>query len=386
MNDQYSNPQYSNYPSAYQNTYQYSSTPQNQSTNYAQQQQPTWRAGPAPSYLRAHADEPAPKRARIDNTTPPGQGITLQHQSNVGYKPRYSGQTGGLALPPLPVSQAQEVIPEQTQSPSQPRRSGDTRREQVGQTNGQVSAQLEEQVRSLAHHEHASTDAQSSATGSSQHWRAHRGLNLDQYYEANHEETPSVRPFQRQPGAKAGNALNLACQACTRKKMKCSRNFPCTECTNSNEECQPSVKKRKGPQTDQERLEKQSQKSRDQPSGKGYKVDNPNRKFMLNLPQVIGTHQNWNNKTLKYNPIPVDIDAFRERIYKLEQPMLITSQQYADYWPHISNIYGRSINVTTEANGMSNERVRRFSAIRANGKLLKPPLRPSMPSHFLRLC
>lgn len=84
---------------------------------------------------------------------------------------------------------------------------------------------------------------------------------------------------------------------------------------------------------------------------KGWAHDNPNRKYLLNLPPVVGNYQEWSNKCLKYNSFPEDLDDVREKLFKMEKPMLFNSQQFADYWPHISNFYNRSSTPVEESNG-----------------------------------
>lgn len=149
--------------------------------------------------------------------------------------------------------------------------------------------------------------------------------------------------------------LYMCCEYCTRKKRKCSRDFPCTDCRKDGIECvprdirKPRKAKPREPEQDAEGVEDDAQQSGEptQDSGvrkkrKWYDPNDPNKKYMQNMPPVIGGYQEWSNMRLKYNPFPEDVDAVREKLFKLEKPVLLTSQQYADYWPHISNMYVRS--------------------------------------------
>ncbi|KAK3697388.1 hypothetical protein LTR37_017450 [Vermiconidia calcicola] len=136
------------------------------------------------------------------------------------------------------------------------------------------------------------------------------------------------------------------------RKRKCSRDFPCTDCRKDGIECVPRIirKARKAkprePEQDAEGVEDDAQQLGEQPENRAVKKKrkwyDPNKKYMQNMPPVMGGYQEWSNMRLKYNPIPEDVDAVREKLFKLEKPVLLTSQQYADYWPHISNMYVRS--------------------------------------------
>ncbi len=53
----------------------------------------------------------------------------------------------------------------------------------------------------------------------------------------------------------------------------------------------------------------------------------------------------------KYRGIPDDLDAMREKLYHIREPMLLNSQQFADYWYFMSNILVRDIAPVTQTNG-----------------------------------
>lgn len=71
----------------------------------------------------------------------------------------------------------------------------------------------------------------------------------------------------------------------------------------------------------------------------------------LKMGSVTGGYQEWSNMRLKYNPFPSDLDDIRDKVFKLEKPMLFNSQQFADYWGHISNMYVRQKTPIVQANG-----------------------------------
>lgn len=154
--------------------------------------------------------------------------------------------------------------------------------------------------------------------------------------------------------------LNLACKMCMKKKRKCSKNFPCSECVHHEEQCVPSVRKQRFSAATAGTVQDHPQ---DEAQEIEYEVDDttkkrivrdhtdPNRKYLLTLPKVVNGYQKWSNMRLKYNPMPDDVDEVREKLFKLEKPMLLNSQQYADYWPHVSNIYARGVGPTMAKNG-----------------------------------
>lgn len=78
--------------------------------------------------------------------------------------------------------------------------------------------------------------------------------------------------------------------------------------------------------------------------------DATNRK-LFNMPPVVGSFLQYANKTLPYRPFPKDLDEVRKKIFLLEQPVLLDSQQIADYWPHVSNLYMRSSRPAENNNG-----------------------------------
>ena len=143
--------------------------------------------------------------------------------------------------------------------------------------------------------------------------------------------------------------------------MRCSRNFPCSECQLSGDECVPSTRKRKlhqdlnpagqTPNGNENSQDATNTNNNDPPVRKLQSELNPNRKYLINLPPVIGSYCHWSNMRLKYDPIPSDVDDVRDKLFVLEKPVLLNSQQYSDYWPHVTNIYGRSTAPSFEPNG-----------------------------------
>lgn len=65
------------------------------------------------------------------------------------------------------------------------------------------------------------------------------------------------------------------------------------------------------------------------------------RKY-ITLPPLRGSYLHYSNKRLKYNPFPPDLDIMREKLFKLEEPLLLNSQQIADYWHHVFNLWKKS--------------------------------------------
>lgn len=61
-------------------------------------------------------------------------------------------------------------------------------------------------------------------------------------------------------------------------------------------------------------------------------------------PPVVGSYVMFPNKRLKYNPVPPDLDKVREKLFKMEQSVLLkNSQEVADYVPHITNFWRRAV-------------------------------------------
>jgi hypothetical protein len=58
---------------------------------------------------------------------------------------------------------------------------------------------------------------------------------------------------------------------------------------------------------------------------------------------------------LPYHPFPANLYDFRETISKLEKPILLSHQQFADYWPYVSHVYARSTGLHWDANGVQIE-------------------------------
>ena len=68
----------------------------------------------------------------------------------------------------------------------------------------------------------------------------------------------------------------------------------------------------------------------------------------MHMPPVIGTHSHYSNKRLKYTPIIDGIDEVRHTLFELTKPVLLNSQQIADYWPHMTNLWIRSAKRVTD--------------------------------------
>lgn len=75
------------------------------------------------------------------------------------------------------------------------------------------------------------------------------------------------------------------------------------------------------------------------------------RGVQLNMPPVVGSMMHYANKHLKYRPFPPDVMAVRQKLFKMEEPFLLDSQQIADYWTHMSNVWMRSTRPSPERNG-----------------------------------
>lgn len=99
--------------------------------------------------------------------------------------------------------------------------------------------------------------------------------------------------------------------------------------------------------------------------------DTTNRK-LLNLPPVVGSCLQYLNKSVPYRPFPPDVDVIRKKVFLMENPLLLDSQQIADYWPHVSNLYMRSSRPSTHVNGIVSEawecRIRRRVTMKGKDK------------------
>ena len=304
----------------------------------------------------SYGGEPSSKRPRLDgverNPTP-AQSRTNYSLHNDG-TPQYTGsQYRGLALPPRPdrpasPSSTAARAPETIQDAD-----GPAQRPQQEE----IPTGLEQQVRRLA--DYTDSGIQRNSTPSSSRRTGQNGI-VDN---GSDEQTPRPLPKMPERGAKPGNMLNLACEECQLKRQKCTKNFPCTECQSAGKECVPAKRKTRwnreleeaqaGEEQDED-PQRPPEKYGDQIPGltyKGWSYESPNRKYLLNLPRAVGSYQEWSNKRLKYNAFPEDLDDVREKLFKMEKPILLNSQQFADYWPHVSNFYCRSTAPTFEDNG-----------------------------------
>ena len=62
------------------------------------------------------------------------------------------------------------------------------------------------------------------------------------------------------------------------------------------------------------------------------------------MPPIVGSWLMFSNKMVKYRPRPTDIDAVREKLFKMEDSILLkNSQEVADYVPHITNVWRRAV-------------------------------------------
>lgn len=62
------------------------------------------------------------------------------------------------------------------------------------------------------------------------------------------------------------------------------------------------------------------------------------------MPPIVGTWLMFSNKLVKYRPMPPDVDVVRDKLFKMEEPILLkNSQEVADYVPHITNIWRRAV-------------------------------------------
>ncbi|KAF2772953.1 hypothetical protein EJ03DRAFT_324011 [Teratosphaeria nubilosa] len=75
----------------------------------------------------------------------------------------------------------------------------------------------------------------------------------------------------------------------------------------------------------------------------------------ISLPPVIGAHLHYSNIKVKYNPVPEKLDEIRNKLFLVKEPVLLNSQQIADYWPHMSNVWHRSMRKEEHYNGTSTE-------------------------------
>jgi len=61
-------------------------------------------------------------------------------------------------------------------------------------------------------------------------------------------------------------------------------------------------------------------------------------------PQIVGSYVMFPNKQLKYHPVPPDLDQVREKLFKMDESVLLkNSQEVADYVPHITNYWRRVV-------------------------------------------
>lgn len=61
-------------------------------------------------------------------------------------------------------------------------------------------------------------------------------------------------------------------------------------------------------------------------------------------PTVMGSYVLFPNKRLKYNPVPPKLELVREKLFRVEEPILLkSSQEVADYIPHVTNLWRNSV-------------------------------------------
>ena len=311
----------------------------------------------------SNSDGRASKRPRID-TDEDGDTPT---RSSGSWAPITNGQTehgrsqpsGGLALPPMPHapapanSYAQQSVQENGSSGSH-----------QSQTS-EITSLLENQVRGLAGYDggnvrHSSDDAP----------RPQPQPQTIQDAHSDQTESGHAPRKQRERGAKEGQTLSLSCMMCMQKNRKCAKDFPCSQCVVFGVECVPSVRKTKPSavaankdQSDQPQDEESEDISAapeadadDDPDKRVVRDHTDSKgKYLFKMPRVIDGYQQWDNMPLPYHPFPANLDNIRDIIFKLEKPLLLNSQQYADYWPHVSNVYARSTGAWRDANGVQIE-------------------------------
>ncbi|KAK4540144.1 hypothetical protein LTR36_009730 [Oleoguttula mirabilis] len=114
---------------------------------------------------------------------------------------------------------------------------------------------------------------------------------------------------------------------------------------------QPGVSDETAPELNEDAPEHARGGNRDQPIPglEGY------GRQMHSLPATIGSYLHYSNKRLRYTAIPDNIDEIRDKLYVLEKAVFLTSQQIADYWPHMTNIWMRSVKHDTDDFGVTHE-------------------------------
>ena len=300
----------------------------------------------------------ASKRARLDaqeDATP--SRTSSSWQPAMGGQSQYANQQQfrGLALPLMPTPR---TVDGHNRHDVQ---DGGTLGPQPGRPND-ISSNLEQQVRGLAEYHHHSNDRHSTSASAQQR----DGTRASHDTTSGHLDASSPQLLLPQRGARDGNVLNLSCVMCMKKKRKCSKNFPCNECQKFQDECVPSVRKMRssgvsnvddeGDAPNEGTEDATIQEPAAAPEPRVIRDHNdPNRRYLMNLPRVVDGYQEWSNMRTKYNPIPEDLDEVREKLFKLEKPLLLNSQQYADYWPHVSNIWARGVGPWWDTNGSQME-------------------------------
>lgn len=100
------------------------------------------------------------------------------------------------------------------------------------------------------------------------------------------------------------------------------------------------------------------------------------------LPPIVGSYVMFPNKKLKHNPMPPDVDAVREKLFKMDQSILFkNSQEVADYVPHVTNYWRRAVqrHEVDEKTGLQVE----YWHCRSK-KVKRPPRRPEHVSKGIR--
>jgi hypothetical protein len=214
--------------------------------------------------------EPPPKRLRLTKE-PNNSLITSERQSS-------------STLPPLNLALTQQT----------PQATPQHLREQ------QLPTSLEQQVRGLAHFDQTPVPPNPL---SAEHGATHVPTSTDL---SEVQFAPSGRVLP-QRGAAPGNILNLSCANCSKKKRKCTKDFPCKECRHEGVDCVPTKRRYRQPNGDgaqQEELGDTEQLDGDashtlQTNARSRSIGDPERKFYSHLVPVVGSHQEWSNKRTK---------------------------------------------------------------------------------------
>lgn len=77
-----------------------------------------------------------------------------------------------------------------------------------------------------------------------------------------------------------------------------------------------------------------------------FTIDESKDTMMLKwkTPPVIGSYMLFPNKRLRYVPLPPKLEMVREKLFRIEKPILLkNSQEVANYIPHITNLWRKTV-------------------------------------------